>query len=206
MARAYSVFANGGYRDRALPHRAHRRRPRQAARAGAAGDSRRRGAARDRRAQRLRDGQHDARRDPRAAPARARLRLGRKDLAGKTGTTNDHVDAWFAGYQPTLVGIAWIGFDQPKKLGANETGGAGGAADLDRLHADRRSRACRSCRCAMPEGVVSGAHRSGDRPAAATTASSPSTSTENVPPAGAGDGDRASGGTRAADEVRSQLF
>ena len=50
--------------------------------------------------------------------------LGRQDLAGKTGTTNDHVDAWFAGYQPTLVGIAWIGFDQPKKLGANETGGA----------------------------------------------------------------------------------
>jgi penicillin-binding protein 1A len=50
--------------------------------------------------------------------------LGRKDLAGKTGTTNDHVDAWFAGYQPGLVGIAWMGFDQPKKLGGNETGSA----------------------------------------------------------------------------------
>ncbi len=50
-------------------------------------------------------------------------RLGRNDLAGKTGTTNEFVDAWFAGYQPTLVGIAWVGFDQPKTLGRNQTGG-----------------------------------------------------------------------------------
>ncbi|MBV2235776.1 MAG: penicillin-binding protein 1A [Sterolibacterium sp.] len=51
------------------------------------------------------------------------LSLKRSDLAGKTGTTNDYVDAWFCGYQPTVVGIAWIGFDQPKKLGSGETGG-----------------------------------------------------------------------------------
>jgi len=51
------------------------------------------------------------------------LTLKRGDLAGKTGTTNDFVDAWFCGYQPTLVGIAWIGFGQPKKLGNGETGG-----------------------------------------------------------------------------------
>jgi penicillin-binding protein 1A len=49
-------------------------------------------------------------------------RLGRTDLAGKTGTTNEFVDAWFAGYQPNLVGIAWMGFDQPKSLGKNQTG------------------------------------------------------------------------------------
>jgi len=49
--------------------------------------------------------------------------LGRHDLAGKTGTTNNFVDAWFNGYQPTLVGIAWVGFDQPRKLGNGETGG-----------------------------------------------------------------------------------
>ena len=55
--------------------------------------------------------------------ARAGAQLKRSDLAGKTGTTNDHVDAWFAGYQANLVGIAWIGFDQPKKLGGQETGG-----------------------------------------------------------------------------------
>lgn len=51
------------------------------------------------------------------------LSLKRSDLAGKTGTTNDSVDAWFAGYQPNIVGIAWIGFDQPRNLGSRETGG-----------------------------------------------------------------------------------
>ena len=50
-------------------------------------------------------------------------KLGRRDLAGKTGTTNDFVDAWFCGYHPELVGIAWVGFDQPKTLGKNQTGG-----------------------------------------------------------------------------------
>jgi len=49
--------------------------------------------------------------------------LKRNDLAGKTGTTNDSQDAWFAGYHPSLVGVAWIGYDQPKKLGDKETGG-----------------------------------------------------------------------------------
>ena len=49
-------------------------------------------------------------------------RLGRSDLAGKTGTTNEFVDAWFAGYQPNLVAISWVGFDQPKTLGKNQTG------------------------------------------------------------------------------------
>lgn len=49
--------------------------------------------------------------------------LGRSDLAGKTGTTNNHVDAWFAGYNPKQVGIAWMGYDQPKSLGDMETGG-----------------------------------------------------------------------------------
>lgn len=51
------------------------------------------------------------------------LVLKRPDIAGKTGTTNDSFDAWFAGYQAKLVGIAWIGFDQPKNLGNKETGG-----------------------------------------------------------------------------------
>ncbi len=51
------------------------------------------------------------------------MQLKRGDLAGKTGTTNDYVDAWFCGYQATVVGIAWMGFDQPKKLGNGETGG-----------------------------------------------------------------------------------
>lgn len=48
--------------------------------------------------------------------------LGRSDIAGKTGTTNESRDGWFAGYQPTLVAIAWLGFDQPRSLGRGETG------------------------------------------------------------------------------------
>ncbi|MCC8405075.1 penicillin-binding protein 1A [Paraburkholderia sp. MMS20-SJTN17] len=49
--------------------------------------------------------------------------LKRTDLAGKTGTTNDSRDAWFAGYQHTLTAIAWIGYDNPRSLGDKETGG-----------------------------------------------------------------------------------
>lgn len=48
--------------------------------------------------------------------------LGRSDLAGKTGTTNDAVDGWFAGYQHTLVAVTWLGYDQPKSLGSREFG------------------------------------------------------------------------------------
>jgi penicillin-binding protein 1A len=49
--------------------------------------------------------------------------LGRSDLAGKTGTTSNFIDAWFCGFQKDLVTIAWIGYDEPKSLGSNETGG-----------------------------------------------------------------------------------
>ena len=55
--------------------------------------------------------------------AKAQAQLQRPDLYGKTGTTNDSMDAWFAGYHPTLVGVVWIGYDNPRKLGSNETGG-----------------------------------------------------------------------------------
>jgi penicillin-binding protein 1A len=51
------------------------------------------------------------------------LSLKRPDIAGKTGTTNDSIDAWFAGYQAKIVGVAWMGYDQPRNLGNRETGG-----------------------------------------------------------------------------------
>jgi penicillin-binding protein 1A len=54
--------------------------------------------------------------------ARAALVLDRKDLAGKTGTTNDFNDAWFSGYNSDIVATAWIGFDQPASLGRHESG------------------------------------------------------------------------------------
>ena len=56
-----------------------------------------------------------------AASAQATLK--RPDLYGKTGTTNDSMDTWFAGYQPTLAAVTWIGYDTPRKLGDRETGG-----------------------------------------------------------------------------------
>ena len=48
--------------------------------------------------------------------------IGRKDLAGKTGTTNDQRDAWFCGYNPDLSTTVWVGFDQMEQLGNGETG------------------------------------------------------------------------------------
>ena len=51
------------------------------------------------------------------------MQLGRQDLAGKTGTTNESIDAWFCGFHPTVVGISWMGYDQPRSLGDKETGG-----------------------------------------------------------------------------------
>ncbi|ADU91452.1 penicillin-binding protein 1A [Taylorella equigenitalis] len=55
--------------------------------------------------------------------ARATAILKRRDLHGKTGTTNRSVDAWFVGYTPELVAVTWLGFDQPTPLGNRETGG-----------------------------------------------------------------------------------
>ena len=55
--------------------------------------------------------------------ASAKVRLQRGDIYGKTGTTNDSMDAWFAGYQRTLTAVVWIGYDNPRKLGDRETGG-----------------------------------------------------------------------------------
>lgn len=55
--------------------------------------------------------------------AAAQQQLKRPDLYGKTGTTTDAVDAWFAGFQPRLVAVAWIGYDDPRSLGDREFGG-----------------------------------------------------------------------------------
>jgi penicillin-binding protein 1A len=55
--------------------------------------------------------------------AKARVDLTRDDIYGKTGTTNDSMDAWFAGYHRNLAAVVWIGYDTPRKLGDRETGG-----------------------------------------------------------------------------------
>jgi penicillin-binding protein 1A len=120
---AYSIFANGGYRiqpyvvKRIVDDKGNAMAEIQPS---AAGDENLR--VLDPRNAYLMDSMmHDV---VRRGTATRALSLKRGDLAGKTGTTNDFIDAWFCGYQPTLVGIAWIGFDQPKKLGNGETGGS----------------------------------------------------------------------------------
>jgi len=59
----------------------------------------------------------------RRGTGRKAMALGRNDLAGKTGTTNDQKDAWFSGFMPDLVTTVWVGFDQPSTLGRWASGG-----------------------------------------------------------------------------------
>ena len=122
MVSAYGVFANGGYRlpltliDRVTDSRGA---VLMAAQPKVAGDESVR--AIDARNVYVMDSLlKDVTRYGTAASA-ARLR--RDDIAGKTGTTNDSHDAWFAGYGGGVVAVAWMGFDQPRPLGDRETGG-----------------------------------------------------------------------------------
>jgi len=123
MARAYAVFANGGYLVQPyfiLKIVDDRGTPLALANPKRSGDESLR--VLDPRNAFIMD--HMMQDVTRYGTAARATRLGRNDLAGKTGTTNEFVDAWFAGYQPNLVGIAWMGFDQPKSLGRNQTGAA----------------------------------------------------------------------------------
>ena len=123
MARAYAVFANSGYLVQPyfiLKIVDDRGTPLALANPKRAGDESLR--VLDPRNAFIMD--HMMQDVTRYGTAARATRLGRNDLAGKTGTTNEFVDAWFAGYQPNLVGIAWMGFDQPKSLGRNMTGAA----------------------------------------------------------------------------------
>lgn len=80
------------------------------------------------------------------------MSLGRGDLAGKTGTTNNSVDAWFAGYNTKQVGVAWIGFDKPRSLGSNETGG-GAALPIWIKYMEVALRGVPESQMEMPDGI-----------------------------------------------------
>ncbi len=134
--------------------------------------------------------------------------LKRQDLAGKTGTTNDHIDAWFCGFTPNLVGVAWIGFDQPRALGAGETGGAAALP----IWIQYMSHALKSVPEELPpppEGVV--ALRISPTTGLQAGEESPGVSeyfyAEYVPPKAAGEPPPAAN-ARPGDgqEVRNQLF
>ena len=81
------------------------------------------------------------------------MQLGRSDLAGKTGTTNDHVDAWFAGFHPSLVAVSWIGFDNPSSLGPKETG-AQAALPIWMSYLRKALREVPEAKLVVPPGVV----------------------------------------------------
>ncbi|MEQ1525814.1 MAG: penicillin-binding protein 1A [Gallionella sp.] len=81
------------------------------------------------------------------------MQLGRNDLAGKTGTTNDSIDAWFCGFQQNVVGVSWIGFDQPRSLGDKETGG-GAALPMWISYMGKVLQGVPEAEYPVPEGMV----------------------------------------------------
>jgi penicillin-binding protein 1A len=122
MATAYSVFANGGYRVQPmLIQRVTDQKGKVLlqAKAPELDESQRTLSARN--AFVMDTLLQEVARSGTAAKSQATLK--RPDLYGKTGTTNDSMDAWFAGFHPTLTAIVWIGYDTPRKLGDRETGG-----------------------------------------------------------------------------------
>ena len=159
MARAYAVFANGGYLvqpyfiQKIVDDRGN---PLGVAKPPRSGDEALR--AIDARNAFIMDSMmQDVTRYGTAARA---SKLGRRDIAGKTGTTNDFVDAWFCGYQPGLVGIAWLGFDQPRSLGRNQTGGQV-ALPIWIEYMGRTLKGIPETERAVPQGVIA-AHTDAD--------------------------------------------
>ncbi|RZS85698.1 penicillin-binding protein 1A [Pigmentiphaga kullae] len=152
MAGAYSVFANGGYRvtpyliDKVTDSTG---RVLMQARPTKAGDESLR--AIDARTAYIADSM--LRDVVRTGTARAALSLKRQDVAGKTGTTNNSVDAWFAGYTPGLVGVAWLGYDQPRSLGVRETGG-GAAMPIWLKYMQRALKEIPQREQPMPSGII----------------------------------------------------
>jgi len=197
MARAFSVFATGGYRiepyviNKIVDDRGNVLAQAQIRQAG--DESLR---VIDPRNAFVMDSMlHDVVRYGTAARA---MSLGRHDLAGKTGTTNDFVDAWFAGYHPMLVGVAWVGFDQPRKLGSNETGSAA-ALPIWINYMSKALQGLPETFMTLPDGVVRASI--GEGGLLSTDGKSEFFYRENVPPEqGAG------GGLRSPEEIKNQLY
>jgi len=122
MASGYAVFANGGYRvSPSLITRVVEHKGRVLFEGSAAAPPESQRAIDARNAFLMSSLLQEITRSGTAARAQATLK--RPDLYGKTGTTNDSVDAWFVGFQPTVVAAAWVGYDTPRNLGSRETGG-----------------------------------------------------------------------------------
>jgi penicillin-binding protein 1A len=205
MASAYAVFANGGYRVKPwfiTRIEDNRGEVLYEARPEVAGTDAER-VLDERNAFIMTSLMRDVVRYGTAARAMA---LGRNDLAGKTGTTNDHIDAWFAGFQERLVAVAWIGFDTPANMGTNETGGVA-ALPMWTSYAAKVLKGVPEGELKPPGGVVA----VNINPATGLREPSGLSRTleffyqESQPPVGE-EGAFARDASRPSEEVRSQIF
>jgi penicillin-binding protein 1A len=207
MAAAYSVFANGGYRlqpyliDRVVDARGNLLAQAKPKRAGED-------------AERVIDARNafvmtTIMRDVvRFGTAARAMQLKRQDLAGKTGTTNDQVDAWFTGFNPGLVAVAWIGFDQPRSLGGAETG-AQAALPMWMGYMGRALKGVPEGELVVPEGVISVKinPQNGLRAPEGGEGIPEYFYLESAPPEQRGSGEGFfGGGSRSSEEVKDQLF
>lgn len=206
MAAAYSVFANGGYRvppyfiERVQDARGNMVMENLAQRAGES-------------AERVIDARNafimtSIMRDVVRTGTGARaMKLGRNDLAGKTGTTNDFIDAWFCGYNASVVAVSWIGFDTPHTLGRNETG-ASAALPIWMNYMDTALQGVPEHLFAPPPGVISARvdPETGLRVADGQAGIADFFYQEFQPPEGAVASAVLGGSESSAEEIRNQLF
>jgi penicillin-binding protein 1A len=135
------------------------------------------------------------------------MALGRVDLAGKTGTTNDQMDAWFAGYQRHLAAVVWIGYDIPRSLGDRETG-AVAALPVWMEYMRAALKSTPEELPVAPEGVVAAAinPETGLRDRKTEHPMIEYFYHENVPPEQEGDVYSEEPDTRPAEEISDQLY
>ncbi|HEX4763720.1 MAG TPA: penicillin-binding protein 1A [Usitatibacter sp.] len=205
MATAYSVFANGGYRVKPWfisRVEDNKGQTLYAAKPETAGVDAER-VLDERNAFLMTTLMRDVVRYGTAAKA---MTLGRNDLAGKTGTTNDHIDAWFCGFNAGLVGVAWIGFDTPSNLGPNETGSQA-ALPIWMGYAAKVLKGVPESELAQPAGVVTVNinPNTGLREPSGVSKTTEYFYAESQPPVG-DDTSFARDQGRPPDEVRNQIF
>jgi penicillin-binding protein 1A len=205
MATAYSIFANGGYRVK--PYfiarvEDNRGQLLYSAKPEVAGTDAER-VLDERNAFLMTTLMRDVVRYGTAARA---MSLGRQDLAGKTGTTNDHIDAWFAGFMDKLVAISWIGFDTPSTLGANETGSQA-ALPIWMAYAGKVLKGVPETEMTPPSGVVAVNINpvTGLREPSGASKTMEYFYQESQPPLGE-DSPFARDATRPPEEVKNQIF
>jgi penicillin-binding protein 1A len=206
LAMGYAVFANGGYR--VLPYFIDRIEDSQGNVLGKANP-----VLATKGAERVLDARNafvmsnmmqDVIRGGTGARAMA---LGRVDLAGKTGTTNDQMDAWFAGYQRHLAAVVWIGYDIPHSLGDRETGAVAALPIwMEYMRAALKGRPEELP--VAPEGVVAAAINpdTGLRDSKAEHPMIEYFYHENVPPEQEGDDFSEDPEIRPAEEISDQLY